>query len=64
MLKEIPYTVNDIAVSLAMTAKGLSNPTKQQISDLTREACMHLSNPKSTATLRDLCRRFLDQHKM
>ena len=45
MLKEIPYTVNDIAVSLAMTDKGLSNP-------------------KSTATLRDLCRRFLDQHKM
>jgi hypothetical protein len=29
---------------------------------LTREAAMHLSDTNSSATLRDICRRFLAQH--
>lgn len=35
---------------------------KEMIRRLTREACEHLSNPHSSHSLRDLCRRFLAQH--
>jgi hypothetical protein len=34
------------------------------LEDLTREAAGHLSDPDSSSSLNDLCRRFLDQHSI
>ena len=34
------------------------------LEDLTREAAGHLSDQASSPGLRDLCRRFLDQHSI
>ena len=37
---------------------------KEMVLRLIREAAMHLSDANSSASLREICRRFLAQHKI
>jgi hypothetical protein len=62
-MRQIPYTSNNIGVALGLESRGIK-PSEEQIMILIREASEHLSKPKedTTASLRDLCRRFLAIH--